>query len=203
MSADHKLPHSEKYFERKIRYIDFRVQKRLLIALVALEVVLLCIAGGALLYRLNIIVDENLYRIHFADQPSMFYVLFSEALQIVGALVAINLVALLIADRIWSHYVNGIMSCLRSLLSRTRELDLRPEAAAPHLHKVLELALAWRETERSRHMALRALAERAESAAGASPVQVAEYRACLLAMREQLPHIQLPHDHNQPTGAQG
>ncbi|HEY3328172.1 MAG TPA: hypothetical protein VGK14_13540 [Novimethylophilus sp.] len=188
MNTDHTSPPAEKQYRRKIHYIDFVLQKRLLIALVALEVILLCIAGGVLYFRLQALVDENLYHIHFGDQPSIFYELFSESLLILGVLVAVNLVALLIADRIWAHYVNGIMSCLRSLLSRTRELDLRPDAAAPHRHKVLELALAWRETERARHLALRTLVERADSAAGVVPMPIEEYRAYLHAMREQLPH---------------
>lgn len=187
MNTDRPSPQTGQQYRRKIHYIDFIVQKRLLIALVVLEGTLLCSAGAVLYYRLHSIVDENLYRIHFADQPSMFHVLFSESLLILGVLLAVNLVALLIADRIWAHYVTGIMSCLRGLLSRTLELDLRPDTAAPHGHKVLELALAWRETERNRHLVLRALFDRAESAAGAVPLQVEEYRACLLAMREQLP----------------
>lgn len=170
---------------RTIRYIDFRLQKRLLIALVALEWLMLCVAGAVLYYRLHAIVDENLYRIHIADQPPIFHILFTESMQIVAALVAINLLALLAADRIWAHYVTSIMSSLRRLFVRSQALDFGPDTESPLGHKVIELALAWRAKERERLATLHELAARAEAAAAADEVE--EWRACLVAMRAQLP----------------
>lgn len=186
MNASRSSPQPHRHHSRKIHYVDHLLQKRLLIALVVLEVTLLCIAGAILYTSLNAIVDENLYRIHFADQPSMFSVLLKESLLILGGLVAANLVALFVADRIWSHYVNGIMQTLRDLLSRTRDLDLRPDVEAPYRHKVLELALAWRQVERTRNLALRDLSDRAEALAGQQPIAEDELRRCLLSIIEQL-----------------
>lgn len=173
--------------QRKIHYIDHVLQKRLLIALVILEVIVVSIAGAILYIRLNTIVDESLYRIHFAGQPSIFTVLLKESLLILGGLVAANLAALFIADRIWSHYVRSILLALCGLLSSTRDLDLRADADIPQRHKVLVLALAWRRTERARHLALREALTVMESVATRPSASDEEFRSCLLAVRRQLP----------------
>lgn len=172
---------------RKIHYIDHVLQKRLLIALVILELIVLSIAGAILYVRLNTIVDESLYRIHFTGQASMFAVLLKESLLILGGLVAVNLLALFAADRIWSHYVDGILLALRGLLSRTRDLDLRDDARVPQRHRVLALALAWRDAERTRHLALRESLEAIERFAAERSLPDAALRAALLAMRLHLP----------------
>lgn len=170
--------------QRKIRYIDQDLQKRLLIALVALEVVVLLVAGAILYVRLNIVADESLYRIHLTSRPSMFSVMLKESVQILGGLVVANLLALFVAKRIWSRYVNGIVAALRDLLSRSRDLDLRADPVLPTRHPVLERALAWRSAERARHLALREALEILDKAAPNT-----EFRACLVALRGHLPAL--------------
>ncbi len=174
-------------YRRRQHYIDRMLQKRLLIALILLEMLLLCGAGVLLYASLDAIVEENLYRVHFADQPSMFQVLFSEALPIIGGLVAANIVTLFVADRVWAGHVLKIMLNLRSLLLRTKMLDLYADPDVSHKHHVLDRALAWRSAERARHQALRALAERAQGLASSGDAALDEYRQCLQGMRRQLP----------------
>jgi hypothetical protein len=171
---------------RKIHYIDHVLQKWLLISLVGLEVVVLSIGGAILYSRLNVIVDANLYRIHFADQPSMFSVLLKESVTILGWMGVANLVALVVADRIWAYYVNDILGTLRGLLSRTRDLDLGDDIDVPQRHNVVALALAWRHVERDRHLALHeslALVDRCAAQSSSRD----EFRAALLALRQHLP----------------
>jgi hypothetical protein len=180
MNAAPETPRSAPLHQRRIHYIDFKLQKRLLIALVVMELVVLCIAGAILYYRLNAIVDENLYRVHIADQPSMFFILFTEALQIIGGLVAVNLAALLAADRIWAHYVRGIMDSLRHLLNKSRTLDFSPDDEDPLQHPVIELALAWRGKERALQLGLHGLAQQAGKAAATG--DLARYRETLRRM---------------------
>lgn len=176
-----------KSHQRKIHYIDDVLQKWMLIALVALETFLLTIADAVLYVRLDNIVEESLYRIHFAGQPSMFSVLLTEALLILGGLIAVNLTALFAADRIWSHYVRGILLSLRDLLSRTRDLDLRADGDVPQRHKVLAQALFWRLVERERHLALNKSLSIIENLAASNSTSDMAFRASLLALREHLP----------------
>jgi hypothetical protein len=186
MNATPNTPPGQPH-HRKIHYIDHVLQKWLLIALVALEATVLSIAGAVLYFRLNTIVEESLYRIHFAGQTSMFSVLFKESLLILGGLVAVNLVALFAADRIWSYYVRGILVTLRGLLSSTRDLDLRADVAVPLRHRVLALALSWRLTERARHLALHESLSVMESSAAQDSATDTEFRSALLALRGHLP----------------
>lgn len=85
------------------------------------------------------------------------------------------------ADGIWTHYVQGILRTLRDLLNRTRDLDFRPDADVPQRHNVIALALVWRDGERERHRALRALLVRTEQGT------TEDFRSALIAMRKRLP----------------
>lgn len=171
---------------RKIKYIDHVLQKWLLIALVVLEIVVLSAAGAFLYVRLNAIVDASLYRIHFGGQPSMFSLLLSESLQIVGVLILVNMVALLVADRIWARYVSGILDTLRGLLARTQGFDLGADTGVPERHKIISLALQWRRAERARHLNLR---QSLDLLGAENATSVDAYRAGLLTFRNHLPKV--------------
>lgn len=175
-------PQAGQSHQRKIHYIDHELQKWLVIALVVLEVIVLSMAGAILYARLNVVVDESLYRIHFTTQTSMFSVLLKESLLILAGMVAANLLALFVADRIWAHHVSAILTALRDMLARTRDLDLQADIAVPVRHRVLARALAWRSAERARHLALRESLEAIEAATSNT-----EFRAGLLALRAHLP----------------
>ena len=172
-------PHS-----RKIHYIDHVLQKRMLIALVVLEVIVLSAAGSILYWRLSQIVDDSVYRIHFDGQPSMFSILLKESLWVLAGLVAANVLALFVADRIWVRYVRSIVIVLRDLLTQSRDLDFRDDADMLQRHKVVSLALGWRSQERARLQRL----QRAMETAAAQPLaNNDEFRASLLALRGHLP----------------
>ena len=172
-------PHS-----RKIHYIDHVLQKWMLIALVVLEVIVLSAAGAILYWRLSQIVDDSVYRIHFDGQPSMFSVLLKESLWVLAGLVAANLLALFVADRIWVRYVRRILSSLRDLLTRSRGLDFRDDVDLPQQHKVVSLALDWRRHERAR---LQRLHHAMEPVATHLSTNNNEFRTRLLVLREYLP----------------
>lgn len=172
--------------QRKIKYIDHALQKWLLVALVVLEVIVLSIAGTILYVRLNAIVDESLYRIHFGGQPSMFSVLLSESMRIIGGMIAVNLLALFVADRIWVYYVRAILGELRRMFACTRVLDFRGDPAIHQRHKVLSLAQDWRRAEKERHVALNQSLEHMATRSSASLV---ELRADLQDFRGYLPPV--------------
>lgn len=174
--------------QRKVKYIDHVLQKWLLVALVFLELVVLSVAGAILHFRLDAIVEENLYRVHFEARDSMLSVLMVESAWIVGGMIAVNLLALFVADRIWVRYVNGICADLRRLLTNTRALDLRKDPDVLERHEVLSLAVAWRQAERARHLALHQSIEHLATQNSADPQ---EYREALLAVRRHLPEKDL------------
>lgn len=172
---------------RKIHYIDHILQKWLLTALVCLESIVVCIAGAILYSRLNTLIDESLYRVHFGDQTSIFSLLIKESMWVLAGLVAVNLVALLVADRIWSRYVRNIVLALRGLLLSSRDLDFGVDSEVPQRHKVVTLARDWRRAQRVRHLAIRDSIGAVATAAEQTSTSNDEFRTCLLEVREHLP----------------
>lgn len=183
-SAPPQQPH-----QRSIQYIDQALQKWLLVALVVLEVLILAGAGAILYFRLNALVEESLYRVHLAGQPSMLSVLLEESLLIVVGLIVINLFALFVADRVWARHVRGILVALRKLLSSVQNLDLREETVAGILpkHEVLRVGLTWHRAERARHLALDESIAALERMAKQPDTSDDAFRAALLAVCHELP----------------
>lgn len=179
----------EQSHQRNVTYIDQALQKWLLVALVALEVLILLGAGAILYFRLDAAVEDSLYRVHLASQPSMLSVLLKESVQIVVGLIAVNLIALLVADRIWARHVRGILGALRIILQSVQDLDLREETVSEisPRHEILVVGLEWHRTERKRHLALRKSIAALEHMAKQSNTSDDAFRAGLLALCHELP----------------
>jgi hypothetical protein len=140
---------------RRVRLVDDQLQKSLLVALVLMETAAVALAIWMLYQALGRIVDENTYRIHFSNGPSISVQLFIEGLRVLGAMLALNLLALFVADRIWAWYVVRIVGQLDRMMDASSALDLRPQAPISCQHSVLERADDWRAVELRRLAQLR------------------------------------------------
>lgn len=137
---------------RHIRLVDHVLQKSLLVVLVIMETVVVAFAIWTLYKALGEIVDENMYRIHFLGSVNVLSLLISEGMRVLGGILLVNLLALIIADRIWAFYVNGILRNLGRLMTASSQLNFSKQDPISFNHPVLEQALAWRESESS-HLA--------------------------------------------------
>lgn len=140
---------------RRVRLVDDELQKSLLVALVLMETAAVALAIWMLYQALGRIVDENTYRVHFSGGPSISAQLFIEGLRVLGAMLALNLLALFAADRIWAWYVVRIVDQLDRLMEASSALDFRPQAPCACQHSVLERAVDWRAAELRRLRQLR------------------------------------------------
>lgn len=174
---------------RKIHYVDHAIQKWLLMALVVMELALVGAALWLLYHQLSAVVEANLYRIHHSDSQQIFPVLLKNSLYVLAGLIAANVVALVLADRIWGRYVNGIIRAFHGLLNRTEALDfMGDEREAARNHQVIELALSWRETERVRCRKIREASAGLDAALDFSDPAVREAtRSALERLRRSLP----------------
>ena len=109
------------------------------------------------------------------------------AFEVVGGMLLVNLLALVVADRLWARYVGRIVRALRDELDMAKRLDFGAGTRPAAEHKVVALARAWREAEGARMKALRtsvgdlgAMIDRRDST-------VAQRREALLACRRHLP----------------
>lgn len=173
---------------RKICQAEGVVQQRLLVAFVLLEVTLM-VAGLACLHAaLDAVVEENLYRVHFAGSEPLFALLLRETAFVLSGLLLLNVMALAAAEWVWTRHMNAIVRPLHGLLARTGRLDLSGDAGIDLCHPALALALAWRETERMCCLDIRAeLACLDPDADYASPAVRREARAVLERLKASLP----------------
>ena len=140
---------------RRVRLVDDDIQKTLLVALVLMETIGVAIAIWMLYRALGEIVDENTYRIHFAEGASIWSQLSREGWRVFSAMLAVNVVALIIADRIWAFYVKRVVRNLDRLMEASRRLDFTGHEASTFNHAVLDQATNWRRAELQRLERLR------------------------------------------------
>jgi len=172
---------------RRRKYVDTRVQGRLLAALLALEVALVLVVLGVLYLRLGAVIDEHIYRVHFSGLPSPGAMLLPAVAVAVLALLAVNCLALLAIEGQWAAQVRAIVSQFGDLARRTGELDFSPVAPAPDAHPAVREMHAWRETLRGRHGAVRAAAARLDPELDANDAAaVARQRAAVKEIRMAL-----------------
>lgn len=184
----HMDPTTQTATRRHIVYVDDRLQKWLLIALVTFEVLLIAGALWMLYLQLDSLLEANLYRVHYSGDPHIYPLLLKNALIGIGGLIGINLVLLLIADRMWSRHVNSILQPLNELLAKVEALDFSDEVSTAASHKVVELARSWRNSERQRLRKLRAqIAELDLPGGPPSPEAQARARAALENILKLLP----------------
>lgn len=131
---------------RRIVLVDHAIQTSLLVALVILETLVAAFAIWHLYGTMGAIIDDNLYRIHITNEADLVAQLFHEGLRVLGWMLVANLVALMVADRLWSMYVNSILRRLERVMTCAQKLDFSVQAAMSVQHDVLEQAGAWRDS---------------------------------------------------------
>lgn len=141
--------------KRRIIYVDDKVQKGLLLALLALEILLIVGTLWVLYLQMGKVMDANLYRVHISNKSHVYPQLLKTALIGLSGMVAINIVALWVAGRLWIRHVSSIVKPFMGLMSKVEALDFSEDAAVHAPHKVVDLALVWRHTKRQRLLRLR------------------------------------------------
>lgn len=175
--------------KRRIIYVDDKVQKGLLVALVVLEILLIAGTLWMLYLQMSEIVDANLYRVHFSEKPNIYPLLLKTAMVGVIGLIAINVLVLWVAGWVWAHHVDSILKPFRELIGKVEAMDFTEDAPLVFPHKVVELALAWRRSKRQDMLKLRQEIARLDELGDLSDAAThARARASLEAIRELLPN---------------
>ncbi|MBF0142308.1 MAG: hypothetical protein HQL59_02465 [Magnetococcales bacterium] len=152
---DGESPRGDRPEKRRVPYVDFAVQFYLLLGLVALEVVLLIGGIVVLFHRLRGVIDESLYRAHSVSHEALLPRLLEETGWVIGGMLLVNILALLAADRIWVVYVRSITRTFSELAKKTGNLEFVEDPDLGHRHRVIDLMVAWRRSERERARGIR------------------------------------------------
>jgi len=142
-------------YRRRMHYVDSSIQRPLLIAMVALEVVLVAGAVGLAHWRLTELIEASMYRMSLAQTGPTLMRLAAEGYTVLCVFIVVNLIALMLAAGAWSRRENRVLRDFSALLAKTHGLDFSVDPAPRRDHEVLALTAAWRERERMRFAAIR------------------------------------------------
>lgn len=172
-------------YRRHIFYVDGSIQGPLLLMMVILEVTLLASATWIAYRYLNGMVEDSLYRVHITDTGPIWKRLAKAGAWMLAAFVAINLVALMIVDGLWSRRERLITQSFNQLTMKTLGLDFSKDSPAQSDHRVLTLAESWRARERDRFLAICMEAEKIRNMAMSDP-QTRELEESLNVLKSHL-----------------
>ncbi|MDH4235294.1 MAG: hypothetical protein OEV15_09215 [Gallionella sp.] len=179
---------SPNIIKRHIYYVDEKVQKGLLIALLTIEVLLIAGTLWMLYLQMGNVVEDRLYRVHLSDRADIYLPLLKTVLISLTGMVVINILMLWIASWVWERHVNSILKPFRELVGKVESLDFSKDAAINVSHKVVDLALAWRYTKRQRLLKLREEVTKLGELGDLSSAEArCQARSSLEAIRELLP----------------
>jgi len=159
------------YCRRNHLYVDHALQRGLLVALVALEMLSIAVAIAALYVTLDGIIDANAWRVHFRGPADGLPAFLAAGVKVIIGIGVVNFIAIVVADRLWAWYVERIVGQLGILVRPVARLDLSPRPAARGAHAVLDRAADWRDDEAARLAAIRAVTR---SLPASLPATVAE-----------------------------
>lgn len=142
-------------YRRHIFYVDRSIQRPFIAGLVLVEIALVLVAIAVAYWRLNVVIDESLYRVHVTEFGPVWVRLAKEAAWILGAFAAINILVLVIVESISSRFERLVLEDLGHLIHKTELLDFSVDGGNLKTHDVVKLALTWREKERARFAAVR------------------------------------------------
>jgi len=173
-------------YRRSLHYVDRSVQRSLLVAMVALEAVLVAASTWFVYWRLSDMLEEGLYRVHLAPAGPALTALAQEGYSVLGVFAVLNVLALLLAEGIWSRHENAVLRDFAARIGQTRALDFSGDAKSPRRHEVLELVVAWRAAERTRFAAIREQVGKLDAAVAAG-VSARELRMSVERLNLLLP----------------
>jgi hypothetical protein len=142
--------------QRKKIFIDSRLQGRLILLMVALEIIILAAAMFYLDYRFANLIEHDLYSIHRLNQADMLSAFAKQIGWVVFEMGILNAVMLFIAHYIWSRQISSVVQVFRNDLYQIRSLQfIELDHFKKPVHELLTLLDLWYSKERRRIAAVK------------------------------------------------
>jgi hypothetical protein len=146
--------------QRKKRFIDSRLQGRLILLMVALEIIILATAMFYLNFRFAGLIEHDLYSIHRISQDDMLSAFAEQIGWVVFEMGILNAMMLFIAHYIWSRQISSVVQVFRNDLYHIRSLQfIELEHINKPVHELLTLLDLWYSKERKRIASLKEVVE--------------------------------------------
>lgn len=181
-------PQNSWHQQRRRQFIDARLQGRLLVALVLLEVSMLGLATLYLYLRFDAIIDANLFMIHRSAQTELLPEFLQQMGWVVLVMSVVNTLALLAAHALWIGHIKRVVKAFRLRLARIGELDLRPLPQSDTIeHNVIDSIEAWRSHEQQRLQQIHLLLDQLGHAGAIDRTRTGEQLADLRQLLKPFP----------------
>ncbi len=143
------------FYRRRQRDVNKFIELSILLAVVALEVVLVGTATWLAYGYLDHLIEDSFYRVPLVQTGPLLTRLVELGLPAFGIFALVNLLALALIAGLWRYHENLILRDLIKVIEKTHQLDFSADPPACRQHQALWLAAAWKTRERSRFAAIR------------------------------------------------
>lgn len=153
---------------RRQYYTDQKIQGYLLAGLIVIEVSLVIVLMYFLYGDVNELIEQNIYQIHTRGSDSWGQIFSLVTIAIVSFL-AINVVLMFLAHRVWSRYIQSTISQFSLVLDRILGFEFdAPLHLGDGNHQMMQLVQKWFDKEKKRHDKVDRLLERLSRFEGSS-----------------------------------
>ncbi len=140
--------------KRHIHYINPAIQKRLIISMVVIELILISLTIFWLYHDINYLIEDNMFRVHAQNNltPGFFAVRLAQAAFV---LLIINIIISSLAVWYWKNYIINIITPLEEIAALIQKLDFtkRPDISEPH--ETIQIASEWLSKEKNKFIEIR------------------------------------------------
>jgi hypothetical protein len=144
--------------QRRRYFIDRIVQGRLVISLILLELLIFGTAMWFVYTDLQHHIDTNLYRVHQVQLDSL-PVLINSLMHIIPWIILVNVLAIIIVDKIWAGYVRKIVFELEKIFFDLKNLNIKQPVKINGEHEVITQAKNYLFNEYQRNQSIRELVD--------------------------------------------
>jgi len=133
--------------KRKKHYINPAIQKRLIVNLVVLELVLISLTTLWLYQDMSQLIENNMFKIHIQNTLSVEFF----AVRLAQAAFVLLIINIFIASLVlwyWQNYVNNIITPLNEVADALLKLDFTVKPDVQIEHEASEIALNWLSQEK-------------------------------------------------------
>lgn len=141
---------------RRRHYVDRVLQGRFLMGLITLEILLFGVGLFIVYQNMNAAIEMQIFQAHTIHESGSS-LLFNELIRVMPWILVVNIVAVLITNRVWARYLGNIIQSLRQMLASAAKLDFRDITdQLDGNHEVLEKGTTWMRRERERNQVIKA-----------------------------------------------